>query len=48
MTGVIDGSFPISDEIHATTLSLPISFFHKEEDVFKVIEAVNKFEQVFL
>jgi dTDP-4-amino-4,6-dideoxygalactose transaminase len=35
--------FPLSSEIHATTLSLPISFFHTEEDVYNVIEALNKF-----
>ncbi len=35
--------YPISEEIHATTLSLPISFCHTEDDVAKVIETVNKF-----
>jgi len=35
--------FPISEEIHNTTLSLPISFFHSEEDVIRVIEAMNHF-----
>lgn len=35
--------FPISEEIHATTLSLPISFFHTEEDVNRVVEVMNKF-----
>lgn len=34
---------PIAEEIHATTLSLPISFFHTEEDVYKVVEIMNKF-----
>lgn len=36
-------NYPISEEIHATTLSLPISFFHKEGDVLKIIEVMNKF-----
>lgn len=36
-------SFPISDEIHATTLSLPISFIHTEEQILKVTEALNSF-----
>lgn len=36
-------SFPISEEIHATTLSLPISYFHTPDDVYKVIEYMNKF-----
>jgi len=36
-------SFPISDEIHATTLSLPISTIHSESDVAKVADTLNKF-----
>jgi len=44
MRGILDsGRFPISEEIHATTLSLPISFFHTEDDILKVIEIMNKF-----
>lgn len=44
MKGIItESSFPISEVIHATTLSLPISFFHKEGDIYKVVEALNKF-----
>jgi dTDP-4-amino-4,6-dideoxygalactose transaminase len=35
--------FPISEEIHRTTLSLPISFFHTEADVNRVIEVMNTF-----
>jgi dTDP-4-amino-4,6-dideoxygalactose transaminase len=35
--------FPIASEIHATTLSLPISYFHTEEDIHRVIEVINKF-----
>jgi dTDP-4-amino-4,6-dideoxygalactose transaminase len=44
MTGVLDGlSFPISEEIHATTLSLPCSFGHTTDDMYKVVEVMNKF-----
>lgn len=43
MKGLVQGAFPISEEIHSTTLSLPISFCHTEEDVYRVIEAMNKF-----
>ncbi len=44
MRGILDsGRFSISEEIHETTLSLPISFFHTEDDIFKVIEIMNKF-----
>ncbi len=35
--------FPISEEIHTTTLSLPISFYHSEQDVNRVIEIMNQF-----
>lgn len=37
-------SFPISEEIHNTTLSLPCSYFHTEDDVWKIITALNRFE----
>ncbi len=34
---------PISDEIHNTTLSLPISFSHSEEEIEYVVKTLNKF-----
>ncbi len=40
---IIDKDFPLSEEIHSTTLSLPISFSHTEGDIYKVIEVMNKF-----
>jgi len=44
MQGLIKGGpFPISEEIHRTTLSLPVSFFHTEQDIEQVIEIANKF-----
>lgn len=44
MIGILDNvSTPIAEEIHKSTLSLPISFYHSEQDVLKVIEAMNKF-----
>ncbi|MCK6649374.1 MAG: DegT/DnrJ/EryC1/StrS family aminotransferase, partial [Bacteroidia bacterium] len=44
LQGMLDKyDFPISEEIHRTTLSLPISFFHTADDVNKVIEVMNKF-----
>lgn len=44
MAGILDGSsWPISEEIHGTTLSLPISFFHTGDDILKVVEIMNKF-----
>lgn len=44
MLGIIDGEYPISEEIHSTTLSLPISYFHTEEDIYQVIESLNSFK----
>jgi len=40
---LLDNSFPISDEIHGTTLSLPVSSCHSEGDIQQVINALNKF-----
>ncbi len=36
-------SYPISEEIHKTELSLPISYFHKKEEIHLVCEVLNKF-----
>lgn len=38
-----DATFPISEEIHRTTLSLPCSFSHTEEEIYKTVEILNKF-----
>lgn len=43
MKEIINGTFPISEEIHQTTLSLPISFGHTEDDIYRVVEVLNKF-----
>jgi dTDP-4-amino-4,6-dideoxygalactose transaminase len=43
MQGIIKGEFPISEEIHNTILSLPISYFHTLEDVSHVVKALNNF-----
>lgn len=43
MQGILSGEYPISEEIHQTTLSLPISFGHTKDDIYKVIEVLNKF-----
>jgi len=37
-------SYPISEEIHASTLSLPISYGHSEEDIYEVAEKINGFK----
>jgi len=36
--------FPLSEQIHNTTLSLPISYFHNENDIFRVVEVLNSFK----
>ncbi len=43
MMGIIEGEYPISEEIHSTTLSLPISFCHNVNDILRVIEIMNLF-----
>lgn len=40
-------SFPISEEIHRTTLSLPISTIHTSEDVLKVCALITKYFKNF-
>lgn len=44
MEGVLDKqTFPLSEEIHNTTLSLPISYFHTADNIERVVEVMNKF-----
>jgi dTDP-4-amino-4,6-dideoxygalactose transaminase len=45
MQKIIKGNFPISEEIHQTILSLPISYCHTKEDIYKVIEVMNKYDK---
>jgi dTDP-4-amino-4,6-dideoxygalactose transaminase len=43
MKNICSGDYPIADDIHRTTLSLPISFFHTKEDILEVCRVMNKF-----
>jgi dTDP-4-amino-4,6-dideoxygalactose transaminase len=43
LCGYFDTNFPISEEIHRTTLSLPISFGHTKDEIAKVIEVLNRY-----
>ncbi len=43
MRGILSGDYPISDEQHATELSLPISVGHKAEDVLAVCKRMESF-----
>lgn len=38
-----DREFPVSEEIHRTTLSLPVSSCHSVEDIYRVVDVMNKF-----
>ena len=44
MQSIISEDYPISQEIHDTILSLPISYCHTEDDIHKVVEVMNKFK----
>jgi len=41
MKGLIGDDYPITEEIHNTTLSLPISYFHTKKDCLKVCKIMN-------
>jgi len=44
LKGMFDNqSFPISEEIHSSVLSLPISYSHTTSDILRVVEILNKF-----
>ncbi|MEJ5263067.1 MAG: DegT/DnrJ/EryC1/StrS family aminotransferase [Ignavibacterium sp.] len=43
LEGIIEGDYPISEEIHNTILSLPCSYAHSEDDIYRVVEVMNKF-----
>ncbi|TDQ09248.1 DegT/DnrJ/EryC1/StrS family aminotransferase [Pedobacter metabolipauper] len=39
----LKGAYPISEAIHQTTLSLPVSYFHTAEQVKQVVAVMNAF-----
>lgn len=43
MQGILSGDYPITDELHATELSLPISLGHTLQDITAVCERVRSF-----
>lgn len=43
MQGIIAGNYQISEEIHRTTLSLPISYGNTIDEVNRVVEVLNRF-----
>lgn len=44
MRGILCGEYPLSQEIHATTLSLPIALFHTKEDILQIIDSLNRWQ----
>ncbi|HIV48902.1 MAG TPA: DegT/DnrJ/EryC1/StrS family aminotransferase [Candidatus Helicobacter avicola] len=43
MRAYLSGFYPISEEIHATTLSLPIALFHTKEEIAYVANTLNTY-----
>lgn len=43
MKGILEGQYPLSELIHSTTLSLPISTAHSEHDILTVVKKMNQF-----
>ncbi len=43
MKGILDGDYPVAEEIHATELSLPISVGHSLEQVKSVCDGIRRF-----
>lgn len=39
----LKGAFPISERIHETTLSLPVSYYHTPGQIERVVEVMNAF-----
>ncbi|WP_343583149.1 DegT/DnrJ/EryC1/StrS family aminotransferase [Herbaspirillum sp.] len=44
MQGILTGRYPVAEELHATELSLPISFGHTLDDVARVAEVIGGFD----
>lgn len=44
MAGILAGDWPLADELHATELSLPISYGHSAEDLRQVCEILHKYD----
>lgn len=43
MAGILSGSYPIAEELHATELSLPISIGTEADDIRAIADAVTRF-----
>ena len=45
MRNILHGEYPISEEIHDSILSLPISYSHTKDEIYKVVEVMNNYEK---
>jgi len=45
MKGIIEGEYPISNKIHDTTLSLPISYLHTLKEISYVCDVLNDWHE---
>jgi dTDP-4-amino-4,6-dideoxygalactose transaminase len=44
LQGLLDeNDYPLATEIHATIISLPISYYHQKNDILQVIDVMNRF-----
>ena len=43
LADIISGEYPLSEKIHQSTLSLPISFFHTKDEIAFICQCINKF-----
>ncbi|MGK5094684.1 DegT/DnrJ/EryC1/StrS family aminotransferase [Deltaproteobacteria bacterium TL4] len=46
LKGRCDGDYPLTEEIHRTILSLPLSCAHTTQNIIQVVEVMNQFHQV--
>ena len=45
LQGIIEQSdYPLSEEIHRTIISLPVSYCHTDVDVLRVVDVMNRFD----
>ena len=44
MKGILEGNYPIADELHATEISLPISIGSSPEDIYSICSSIGQFK----
>jgi dTDP-4-amino-4,6-dideoxygalactose transaminase len=43
MKDIFTGDYPVSEEIHNTTISLPVSYYHTHDQIHQVVDVLNSF-----